>query len=106
MSHPQPGHTYDEGIEHILEAFPDKVADALIEWRQSSLMREKEEALLYLNFKGQDTERSATEIKAMVNSSEGRYQAVLRELRAEGEYNRLYEKLLGAKKIASLRTAF
>ena len=96
----------DQDTEAILLNFPDLVADALIKWREATLAREKTEALLYLSFKGQDTDRSATEIKAMINSSESRFKDVLTEIQAEGEYNRLYEKLLGAKKIASLRTAY
>ena len=92
--------------EEALESLPDLVADALEDWRRATLMREKEEALLYLRFKGEDNERSATEIKALVHSSDSRYLACLDELKAESKYERLYERLMSKKKIADLRTAF
>ena len=93
-------------IEHDLESLPDKVADLLLLWRKASLEREKAEALLYLKFKGEDKELTATEIRAMVHSDDGRYIAMMEEIKAESLYTRYYEKLLSAKKLSSLRTAF
>jgi len=96
----------NDDLEKSLSELPDKVADNLLKWRKATLEREKEEALLYIGFKGIDTKRTATEIKALINSSDSRYQSVMKEIMAEAEYNRLNEKLLAAKKSATLRTAF
>ena len=70
-----------------------------------TLEREKCEALLFLKFRAGE-KRTVDEIKALVRSDGGRYQAVLNELTAESEYTRLYERLLAAKRRASLRTAY
>ena len=96
----------NQDIEKQMEELPDLVASALERWRTTTLDREKCEALVYLKSKYEDKERSATEIKALVNSDEARYSCVLAELKAEAEYIRLLERLQSAKKVASLRTAF
>jgi len=93
-------------IEEALENLPDQIADALESWRRSTLEREKIEALCYLEYKGQDEDRTSTEIRALVHSDSGRYTAVLDEIKAESNYNRLYERLMAMKKKADLRTAF
>ena len=93
-------------IEDALEKLPDKVADQLLLWRTATLNREKTEALLFLKFKASGNDRTATEIKAMVHSDESRYAAVLEELKAESNYERLYERLMSFKKRADLRTAY
>lgn len=92
--------------EKQLEDLPDRVADALQAWRIASLEREKLEALLYMRFKGSGEKRTSDEIKAMVRSDALRYEASLKEIGAEVNYNRLYERLMSVKKVASLRTAF
>ena len=92
-------------LENDLETLPDEVATALQLWRISTLDRERTEAILHARFKAEE-ERTATEVKALINASPERYQAVLNEIKAESEYTRLYERLMGAKKLASLRTAF
>lgn len=96
----------DQRTQEILDTYPDLVADAQMDWEKKTLEREKEEALLYLNYKGQDKERTATEIKALVNSDKKRFDAVLAEIESKGNYTRLYETLLSAKKNASQRVAF
>lgn len=93
-------------LESDLEQLPDLIAKALLDWRLMTLEREKCEALLYLKFKGEDQERSATEIRELVRSNEDRYKKVLSELKAEANYVRLYERLLASKKLCDLRTAF
>jgi hypothetical protein len=93
-------------LEHQLEVLPDLIADELIKWRTATLEREKMEALLYLRFKGEDKDRSATEIKALIHSNNDRYNFVLEEVKAEANYDRLYERLMGVKKLADLRTAY
>ena len=93
-------------LENDLEKLPDLVSQALIQWRTATLDREKCEALLYVKFHGEDLERTATEIKALIHADSERYMMVLNEIKSEANYNFLYEKLMSAKKIASLRTAF
>ncbi len=93
-------------IEEQLSTLPDRVAEALEQWRIASLDREKIEALLFASIKGQNTELSATEIKSRIHADLNRYESVLHEIKAESNYTRLYERLLSAKKRASLRTAF
>lgn len=93
-------------LETALGELPDKVADALKEWRVATLEVEKTEALLYLKHRGGNFKRTADEIKAMVKSDQGRYEVCLKEALAESEYNRLNERLMSWKKLASLRTAY
>lgn len=95
-----------DNIEETLIDLPDQVADALSAWRIATLNREKKEALLYVEIKGQDEKRTAAEIKAIVHGNAERYNLVLLEITSEAQYIRLYERLLSAKKRASLRTAF
>ncbi len=93
-------------IESSLSDLPDKVADSLATWRIKSLEREKIEAMLYLRFKAAEGKKTSDEIKSAVRVNGERYQAVLDEIQAESEYNRLYEKLMSFKRLAGLRTAF
>jgi hypothetical protein len=101
----RPGNN-NAGIEKTLEDFPDIVAQALLRWRKSTLDREKVEAMLYLKFKAESGDRTATELRALINNSDERYEAVLQEISFESVYNAKNETLLAAKKLASLRTAF
>ena len=93
-------------IEDALTRGPDELHDALFAWRKATLERERTESGLYTKFKGQDKGRTADEIKALVRADGERYAAVLVELTAEAEHTRVYERLLAAKKLAGLRTAF
>ena len=94
------------GLEAALEKLPDQVADALQRWRRATLDREKVEALLYLQFRGGEFKRTADEIKSMVRSDGGRYEACMKEAMAESEYTRLDQRLMSWKRLASLRTAY
>lgn len=93
-------------IEQNLYTLPDTVAQALENWRLAELDREKVEALLYARFKAEDNGRTASDVKALLNANLERYEAVLKEIKAESNYHRLSERLMSFKKIASLRTAF
>lgn len=93
-------------IEQSLDTLPDQVASALERWRISTLDREKCEALLYAQFKGEGKDRTATEIRSLIHADERRYNAVLDEIKMEASYNRLYETLMACKKKADLRTAY
>ena len=88
-----------------LETGPEKVRKALLDWRRASLDREQKEALLYLEFRGEDKERTASDIKALVNRDGERYKAKLNEAVCESEYEKVYESLMCAKKMADLRVA-
>lgn len=106
MNPPGPG-SNNSDVDVNLQELPDKVADALFDWRKATLDREKTEAILFLQYKNGITEkRTVSEIEAMVDSNQERYDARLKEATAESEYNRLYEKLLASKKRADLRTAY
>lgn len=96
----------NQDVEQGLNELPDQVAAALEAWKTKTLECEKCEALLYLEFRAINDGKTATDIKAMVNASEIRFQAVLSELQSEAAYTRLYEKLMSVKKLASLRTAY
>lgn len=93
-------------LEEALEKLPEIVSQCLLNWRKATLDRERIEATLYLVFRGDNPERTATELKALINKSDERYEAVLAEISFESIYNAKNETLLAAKKLASLRTAF
>jgi hypothetical protein len=93
-------------IEKDLQELPDQVASALEDWNIKKLEREKVEALLHMAFKASDLRMTVADVKAATHADGKRYQATLEEIKAETQYNRLYEKLMSAKKLASLRTAY
>lgn len=100
-----PGVTNQKLIE-TLEKGADEVADSLLAWKKASLEREKIEAHLLLRYKAEDQKLNMDQIKALVKVNDERYQACLREAVAESDYQRIYERLLSAKKIASFYTAY
>lgn len=93
-------------LEIKLDELPEKVAEALEDWRLKTLERERVEALLYIQYAGEDLKRTATMIKAKIHSDEKRSKAVVEEIQAERKYTFLYERLLALKKEVSMRTAF
>lgn len=95
-------------IEEDLASLPDKVADALGKWRFKAADKKREAARLLLTFKAQHAGEglTMTELKAMVQNDQGYYQICLDEIMEESRYIRTLERLLAAKKLASLRTAF
>lgn len=93
-------------LESDLETLPDDVAISLIAWRTASLDREKLEAALYLRHKNEAEKRTVNEIEALIHLDETRYKAKLKEAVAEAEYHKLYERLMAAKRLSALRTAF
>lgn len=102
----RPLESNNAGVENDLETLPDEVATALLAWRRSTLEREKTEALIYLRLKGENPDRTVGELKALVDSHDVRYSVRLKEAEEESGYQRLYERLLAAKRLANLRTAF
>ncbi len=101
----KPGH-HNAQIETDLSEGPDLVATALLKWRRATLEREKIEGVLYAKLKAGEEKRTSEEIKALVRADGGRYAATLIEIQAESDYVRLNERLMAAKKMAGLRTAF
>jgi hypothetical protein len=97
-------------IEKQLEELPDKVADALLVWRKCTIERETVEARLFVEKKkfalsgggpaGDDY------IKSLVRSEDSRRDACECEAAAEAMHQRLYERLMGAKRSAAVRAAF
>lgn len=100
----QPG-SNNAQIEADLETLPYEVAAALMAWRIATLDRERIESLLHARLRVDD-DLTMADIKSAINGDPERYEAVLNEIKAEAAYNRLYERLLSAKKLASLRTAY
>lgn len=92
-------------LEKDLNELPERVADAQMAWDLAILQREKQEAILdaQIRLEGDFT---ATEIKARINANSERFEACLIELEKKRQYTFLYERLMAAKKLASLRTAF
>jgi hypothetical protein len=97
-------------MEEILETYPDKIADALFEWRKETATLEKMEGELYrqakLTAEANGLKMTTDEIKALVRSNDVRFKTCLEEARAEAEHTRYLETLLAAKKLADFRTAF
>lgn len=93
-------------IEKAITELPDLVAHRLHDWMVAKLDREKTEALLHMEHKATESKKTTEDLKALVRSDQRRYEAMMNEIKAETEYKRLYEKLLSAKKLADLRTAF
>lgn len=95
-------------IEEELKDLPDRVADALGKWRFKTADKKREAARLLLTFKAQHAGEglTMTELKAMVQNDQGYYQICLDEIMEESRYIRTLERLLAAKKLASLRSAF
>jgi hypothetical protein len=95
-------------IEGDLETLPDMVADALRLFREKTAIKKHKAAHLLLTFKAKHASQglTMTELKAMVNADLDYFKICMEEVTSESEYVRLSEKLMAAKKQASLRTAF
>lgn len=103
-----PGNLFNNSdIEKDLTDLPEIVSKALETWRIATLDRKKTDAMLYMKYRMSDMgKRTTSEIKAMIDKDDTHYAACLMESKLEADYNFLYERLLSAKKRASLRTAF
>lgn len=99
---------YGQDINAVLVDYPDKVADALEDWRMAALERERMEAKTYLTLKANNAVNKITEswLENMVIDDTEVYKARLTEIKAETSYQRVLEKLLCAKKRAAIREAF
>jgi hypothetical protein len=96
-------------INKILTEYPDIVSEAETAWKMSILELERIEAKTYFSIKTNTAPgEKVTEkmLENMVTTNDEVYKARLYSVTKESEYNRLYEKLMCAKKMASLRSAF
>lgn len=95
-------------LNRILTDFPDLIATAEAEFKKARVERERLEALAYFRLKVETAEIKVTEkwLENKVRTDDEVHKAKLDEIVKESEYNRLYEKLMCAKKMAALRTAY
>lgn len=95
-------------IESAMETLPDIVADALYNFKTAIIDKERICAKTFLEFKARSVGEKITvaEIDAMVKSDVDCYKAALLEVERESAYVKWNEKLMAAKKLASMRTAF
>lgn len=93
-------------LEQSLEDGPERIKNALLQWRKASLEREKVESLAYLRIKTENPEATATELKFRLLSDPEREKAKMLEDIFEAEYRAIEETHLSNKKLAAMRTAF
>jgi hypothetical protein len=99
----------DADIIEILGTYPDKVADALEKWKRATLERKRVGSKLYLELKAKSAggeKITVKELEMMVESNQTHYELCLEEIMAESDHMKLYEKLMAAKKMASIRAGF
>lgn len=95
-------------IEAAMETLPDVVADALYNYKMAIIDKERLCAKTFLEIKARAAGEKITvaEIEAMVRADVDCYKAALNEVEKESEYVKWNEKLMAAKKMAAMRTAF
>jgi hypothetical protein len=95
-------------IEAAMETLPDIVGDALYNFKTAIIDKERLCAKTFLEIKARSAGEKITvaEIEAMVKADVDCYKAALNEVEKESEYTKWNEKLMAAKKMAAMRTAF
>jgi len=98
----------DSEIYEILGTYPDKTAEALERWKLATLERERHGSKLYLELKAMAAGEKGTvkELEMKVESDDKYYGLRMGEIKAEAEHMKAYEKLMAAKKMASIRAGF
>lgn len=99
----------DAEIVQVLGEYPDKTASALERWKKATLERQRYASKLYLETKARAASGekvTVKELEMIVEANDGHYSLCLEEIVAEAEHMRLYEKLMAAKKMASIRAGF
>jgi hypothetical protein len=99
----------DAQISGILDRYPDLVAEAQRKFKTATLERERLEAKTYLRLKAQAVggeKLTVEDLKSKVRSDDECYKANLEEIMFEADWTKLYEKLLAAKTMAKMRSAF
>lgn len=95
-------------IEAAMETLPDVVGDALYNYKMAIIDKERLCAKTFLEFKARSVGEKITiaEIEAMVTADLECYKAAMEEAKQESEFTKWNEKLMAAKKMAAMRTAF
>lgn len=93
-------------IEKALNELPDLLSQALEDWRLASLNLERYEAILAAKIRGSNPGIKSVEVKDKINADEQWYNLNIEVIKKESYHNLLENRLLAAKKMASLRTAF
>jgi hypothetical protein len=95
-------------IESAMETLPEIVGDALYNFKAAMVEKERLCAKTFLELKARSAGEKITvaEIEAMVKADVDCYKAALNEVEKESEYTKWNEKLMAAKKMAAMRTAF
>lgn len=98
----------NEEIVDVMDRYPDQVADALELFKKAGIEKERLHAKTFLEIKARSAGEKITiaEIEAMVKADLECYKAALYEVEMESLYMKFYEKLMAAKKQASMRAAF
>lgn len=97
-------------VEEIMNTYPDRVADALHQWKLAIIERDRVEALAYFRLKANASSGGEKVTETWLNNKitldDEVHKARLDEILAESTHTRLYEKLLSAKRISHARAAF
>lgn len=98
----------DAEIVEAMEKLPDIVADALYNFKVAGLEKERLHAKTFLEFRARSAgvKTSVAEIEALVTADLDCYKAALNEIEKESEYVKYNERLMAAKKMAAMRSAF
>lgn len=94
--------TQEENISRL----PEEVAQAKFQWRKATADKKKLYAEMFLKFKAEDKEQSATEIKERIHGTQAWYDAEMVEATFEKIFDAKYESLMLLKKEMSQRTAY
>jgi hypothetical protein len=94
-------------MTEVMDTYPDLVADALAAWKKAGIEKDRIFARAYLELKARSVglgKVTVSELESNVRALDEHYKAALDEVIAESEYVRVYEKLMSAKKQASMRS--
>ena len=97
-----------ESTVQILTEYPDKIAFAYLRWKARESKTRQLEAKKYMSLKAEAADKKVTEahLGRCLDEDKEVYKARLRVILAESRHMRLYEKLMSAKKLSDIRTAY
>jgi hypothetical protein len=93
-------------LEKALNELPELLSKSFEKWRIAGLDLERFEALMAAKIRGENQGIKATEVRDKINADDNWYQLRMDVIKAESYHNLIENRLLSAKKMASLRTAF
>lgn len=96
----------NQEIDLILSTFPDKIADAYQKYQEAEANMRRVKGKVYLELKALHPNHKETHLKSMVENHPEFFSAQMDSIATESMHNRLYEKLMSAKKLAQLRAAY